>query len=269
MKRFLVFTGVVSLLLGSVGMAMAIPTADPTRPAVTYDAAGNPDAASIAAFIAGPTFAGNPAVGQIAGEGSAPNACIGITVFACIGSGDNITPIPNTAVQHLDYLVTKVTPNNYLYEYQFENSSISDADIVTVVSKLWSTIGVIPGDLDVTGPHNLTGETELATICCDTSVVSPLATLGNNASWLASPPDGTQIGHETIRLTLTGGAPIFVAWNATNDFSWSSNNPNPTGEAGRKVLAPSRAVPEPASLFLVGTGLIGVGIVIRRRMGKK
>jgi hypothetical protein len=216
---------------------------------------GDPTPSSIAAFIAGPIG------GQIAGEGAAPNACIGQTQDECIANG-NPTVIPDTAVQHMDYVVTKLSANRYLYEYQFENSSISFADFVTIVNKNWTAIGTAAGDLDGE-PHNLTGESEAAP--GGPVSVTVAGAPGDNASWAGDPT--VEVGDETIRMTLRGGPPIFATWLAQNDFSWNSQAPNPTGEDGRRVLAPS-SVPEPASLFLLGVGLIGVGIVARR-YGKK
>lgn len=250
-KRFLTIAAIVSLIAGSAGIAAAIPTADPARPGVVY-AAGSPDAASVAAFIAGAIG------GEIAGEGAAPNTCIGSTAAACAGVGPG-------AVQHLDFLVTKASSTTYFYKYQFENTSISAADGITVQAFFYAAIGVAAGDLDATGPHALTGEVGDALLGPDAVTADPAsvaaAGLGTtNASWDAIP--AIVVGHETITMTLTGGPPIFVDWLANDGFTWNSTHPNPSGEAGRMVLAPG-SVPEPGSLLLLGAGLVGLGTAAR------
>lgn len=267
MKKLLATIGVVTLLVGSAGVALAIPTSDPNNPAVTYTA-GNPSAASIAAFIAGPAGV------SIRGEGAAPNTCIGQATPECLALTGG-TVVGATAVQHVDYVVTKLSDTVYLYQYQFENSSIAVAELVTVVSKNFTSIGVAPGDLDTTGPHNLVGELESAPICCDAaapSATSPYIPGVNNATWdflNPGPPVGIQVGHESIILNGLGPQPIFVRWSAQNDFTWASDAPNPLGgEVGRPVLAPGTptAIPEPGSLLLLGSGMVGVGLVARRHL---
>jgi hypothetical protein len=91
------------------------------------------------------------------------------------------------------------------------------------------------------------------------------------SGWLGA----TQVGYVDV---LAGNAAQFITFNFanvdkivfTNVTPCFVNTPNPCGNAGVFVDdvtfdAPTSAVPEPASIVLIASGLVGVGLVTRRR----
>jgi hypothetical protein len=85
----------------------------------------------------------------------------------------------------------------------------------------------------------------------------------------AGPPTAGDNGEESIILWAMGGLPVYGSGAALDGppFSpWSTLNPN-----GRPipVSAASTRVPEPASLFLLGSGILAAGVITRRLRTRK
>ncbi|HON93093.1 MAG TPA: PEP-CTERM sorting domain-containing protein [Sedimentisphaerales bacterium] len=109
----------------------------------------------------------------------------------------------------------------------------------------------------------------VANVCCNfnSGFVGPLLTWYlNGVSWMEIQTDGPGVAETFSRLVNTGAGSSLVfelrnqrgAWNG-NDFALNTD---------RTALS-SDPVPEPASFFMLGSGLLGLGAAVRRRRAER
>jgi hypothetical protein len=264
-----------------------VASAGPLAPDLTTNAAGD--------FVAGVACAIPGASGScVAGEGAAPNTLIDVP-----GSG-----IPTTAVQHMDWIVVHDGNVNggYTYYYQLESTSVSSLASVTILSSRFAPgtatflslldLDTEPGFIhdsthfpNLGAPGLVEHETNpnfgnIPNLCCADPVSVNQGQ--NNVTYNFNPELGTGAApcgpgsgaggvgvaqtceNESSILKVQGIAPVYANWHVQDGFTWDSTHPS-SDPNNQPVLIPVPGVPEPASILLLGSGLVGMGFWARRR----
>ena len=282
MRKTLLATAIAGALALSAGVA----SAGPVHPSLSIDGAGNFNGPEGHATLCG-------GFSCIAGEGAAVNTLI--------GKKSPIAPfgiVPDTAIQHVDWIVVHVGGVDplkaYLYVYQLENGSIaalgSQSLAVSSSASFFDAFIDAGVDLDLanartTVGHNSANFANLAPVhsnqACQTTpcndpgkgerefavqkaLVGPsTVTVAFDGSLLVTFAAGLGIARESSLYGAFGTAPTYGPWSTQGAaFAWTSTNINPCTsghlECEQGVQIPVPLAPVPAPGSLA---LLGLGLL--------
>jgi len=205
---------------------------------------------------------------------SDPNPTTGITVnFVEMTSGSDPFGTAASVGMPIISVITDYSAGNSVNEYQNETGVVQYLVTGTGGSKVTEVDGAITGmasrsgasgylNMNVCANHRFGGRANPNGICPNFStnetIVASDLTLVNKAGTQA---DGTADWAGPLSLTTLG---VYDGWSLDGGTSHASATANLTS-VENDFIDPSSPAPEPGTIVLLGTALVGLGLIRRRR----
>lgn len=291
MRKFLAVVGCV-LALGVASAASAAPL-DPTPPLggipLGGQIAGEGAAPNTCIISSSPACLGAPASGNpnavqhvdwiVVHDGN-PNG--GFTYYYQLENG-SVAPVISMAIDSKAFVAA-----GFILGVDLDDG-IPVGTVVSPGTPAASSPVIAPAVLGHNAGNfaNLAGENEIAAavpgqpaLTCCVGPGAAVIVAGAHTTFFFPPNGPLNPGNESGVIVGQGPAPVYVQWNTEGvGNTWNSKSANCTGvgtpqancagagEQGVVIAAPGQ-VPLPATLFLIGTGLVALGTITRRRASK-